>query len=207
VQGVQAAATERQVVDVSLSTMPAPSPSSPTHNSPPAACPTVALPGDGELRWYRDRLVDLRLTGAQTGNRISLVEIEMPAGAMTPLHRQPYDDETLYVLSGSLVVHLDGVEQTVGPGGIVFIPRETPHALLAAETAKLIIFGIPAGQERYFRALSVPAPTRDLPPPPTGEPHPAAAIALQQTAFLNGVELLGDPPFAGTAPDTVRNAS
>jgi quercetin dioxygenase-like cupin family protein len=161
----------------------------------PEAQPTVALPGDGELRWYRDRLVDLRLTGQQTGDRISLVEIEMPAGADTPLHRQPYDDETLYVLRGTLVVHIDGDEQTVGAGGVVFIPRDTPHALLAAEDVRLIIFGIPAGQERYFRALSVPAPTRDMPPPPTGTPHPAAAIALQQTAFLNGVELLGDPPF------------
>jgi quercetin dioxygenase-like cupin family protein len=173
-----------------------PSPSSPP---PTEAQATVALPGDGELRWYRDRLVDLRLTGAQTGERISIVEIEMPAGASTPLHRQPYDDETLYVLSGELTVHLDGEEQVVGPGGIVFIPREMPHALLASETTRLIIFGIPAGQERYFRALSVPAPTRDLPPPPTDAPHPAAAIALQQTAFLNGVELLGDAPFATAA--------
>jgi quercetin dioxygenase-like cupin family protein len=172
--------------------MPAPSTTTPA----PEARPTVALPGDGELRWYRDRLVDLRLTGAQTGDRISLVEIEMPAGSDTPLHRQPFDDETLYVLSGTLVVHLDGEEQAVGPGGIVFIPREVPHALRAEDDVKLIIFGIPAGQERYFRALSVPAPARELPPPPTAPPHPAAAIAVQQTAFLNGVELLGDPPFA-----------
>ena len=162
----------------------------------PEARPTVALPGDGELRWYRDRLVALRLTGRQTGDRVSLVEIEMPGGADTPLHRQPYDDETLYVLSGSLVVHLDGEERTVGPGGVVFIPRETPHALLAAEDVKLIIFGVPAGQERYFRALSVPAHDRQSPPRPAAAPHPAAAIALQQTAFLNGVELLGDAPFA-----------
>src|SRR3954469_19388569 len=131
-------------------------PASPTA-SPTAltslAEPTVALPGDGEVRWYRDRLVDLRLTGARTSDRISLVEVTMPAGATTPLHRQPYDDETLYVLEGTLTVHLDGTHHTVGPGAVVFIPREVPHALLADEATKLIIFGIPAGQERYFRAL------------------------------------------------------
>jgi quercetin dioxygenase-like cupin family protein len=172
--------------------MPAPSP-------PSIARPAVVSRGDGELRWYRDRLVDLRLTGAVTGDRVSLVEIEMPAGSATPLHRQPYDDETLYVLEGRLVVHVDGDDRVVEPGGIAFIPRETPHALLAAEHTRLIVFGLPAGQERYFRALSVPAPGRELPPPPTGEPHPAAAIAMQQTAFLNGVELLGDAPFATAA--------
>jgi quercetin dioxygenase-like cupin family protein len=172
--------------------MPAPS-------TPHLAQPTVVAPGEGEPRWYRDRLVDLRLTGAATGDRVSLVEIEMPAGASTPLHRQPYDDETLYVLEGSVVVHLDGEDHTVVAGGIAFIPRETPHAIHAPERAKLVVFGLPAGQERYFRALSVPAPGRELPPPPTGDPHPAAAIALQQTAFLNGVELLGDPPFEPVA--------
>jgi quercetin dioxygenase-like cupin family protein len=172
--------------------MPAPS-------TPHLAEPTVVAPGEGELRWYRDRLVDLRLTGAATGDRVSVVEIEMPAGASTPLHRQPYDDETLYVIAGSVVVHLDGTDRAVGAGGLVFIPRETPHALLTVEGCRLIVFGQPAGQERYFRALSVPAPARELPPPATGEPHPAAAIAMQQTAFLNGVELLGDAPFAATA--------
>jgi quercetin dioxygenase-like cupin family protein len=186
------AASVRQGAICTVHPMTAPSSASTTH---PAAESTVALPGDGELRWYRDRLVDLRLAGAQTGDRISLVELELPAGATTPLHRQPFDDETLYVLSGLLTVHLDGAEQTVGPGAVVFIPREVPHALLANEATKLISFGVPAGQERYFRALSIPAPSRELPPPPTAEPHPAAAIALQQTAFLNGVEILGDPPF------------
>jgi quercetin dioxygenase-like cupin family protein len=171
-----------------------------TSPTPSAAEPTVVAPGEGELRWYRDRLVDLRLTGAATGDRISLVEIEMPAGASTPLHRQPFDDETLYILDGNLTVHLDGEEQTAGAGAVVFIPRETPHALLATETTRMLVFGIPAGQERYFRALSVPAPERELPPPPTGEPHPAAAIAMEQTAFLNGVELLGEPPFAAAQP-------
>lgn len=172
--------------------MTAPSPTLPASE----ARPTVALPGDGEPRWYRDRLVDLRLTGAETGGRVSLVEIEMPAGSDTPLHRQRFDDETLYVLSGTLVVHLDGDERTVGAGGVVFIPREVPHALRAVEGVRLVIFGLPAGQERYFRALSVPAPSRELPPTTTADPHPAAAIALQQTAFLNGVELLGESPFA-----------
>jgi quercetin dioxygenase-like cupin family protein len=171
--------------------MTAPSPTS----SAPVAQPTVALPGDGEVRWYRDRLVDLRLTGAQTADRISLVEVTSPAGATTPLHRQPYDDETLYILDGTMTVHIDGEEQTVGAGAVVFIPREVPHALRADEETRFLIFGIPAGQERYFRALSVPAPARELPPPPTAEPHPAAAIAVQQTAFLNGVEILGEPPF------------
>lgn len=163
-------------------------------SSAPAA-PTVAASGDGELRWYRDCLAELRLTGEQTGDRVSVVELDLPAGATTPLHRQPYDDETIYVVSGALTVHLDGAEQHAATGALVFIPRETAHALLAVEATKVMIFGHPAGQGRYYRALSVPAPQRELPPPPTAEPHPAAAIARQQAAFLNGVEILGEPPF------------
>lgn len=168
----------------------------PHEASPQAAQPAVVAPGDGELRWYRDRLVSLRLTGDVTANRVSVVEIDFPAGATTPLHRQPFDDETIYVLEGRLVVHLDGDEHVVEPGAIAFIPRELPHAIFAPERTRALVFGVPPGQERYFRALSVPAPAAQLPPPPVDQPHPAAAIAVQQTAFLNGVELLGDPPFS-----------
>lgn len=168
----------------------------PRLSSSVTAAPTVAGPGDGELRWYGDCLAELRLTGDRTGDRVSVVELDMPAGAATALHRQPYDDETLYVVSGALCVHVDGAEQHVAAGALAFIPRETPHALLAVEATKVMIFGHPAGQERYYRALSVPAPQRELPPPPTAAPHPAAAIARKQTAFLNGVEILGEPPFS-----------
>jgi quercetin dioxygenase-like cupin family protein len=168
--------------------------------APQDAQPAVVAPGEGELRWYRDQLVNLRLTGDVTGNRVSLVEIDLPAGATTPLHRQPYDDETLYVLEGRLVLHIDGEDHVVEPGGIAYIPRELPHALHAPEPTRALVFGVPPGQERYYRALSVPAPAAELPPPPVDRPHPAAGIAMQQTAFVNGVELLGDAPFGDAQP-------
>jgi quercetin dioxygenase-like cupin family protein len=159
------------------------------------ARPAVVAPDAGEPRWYDDELVTLRLTGAMTGDRVSVVELDLPAGATTPLHRQPYDDETLYVLAGAITVHVDGRDERAEAGAIVFIPRDTPHALRAEEASRLISFGSPAGQERFFRVLSVPAPARELPPAKSGDPHPAAQVAMQQTAYLNGVELLGEAPW------------
>jgi quercetin dioxygenase-like cupin family protein len=167
----------------------------PRRSSPPPVAEPAAVGADeGERRWGGDGLVNLRLVGRRTGDRVSLIELHMPAGATTPLHRQPYDDETLYVLEGRLTIHLDGVQHTVERGGAVFIPRETPHALRADKDARLLLYGLPAGQERYFRAVSVPA-TELEPPPQVVAPHPLAAIAMQQRALLNGVELMGDAPF------------
>ena len=69
-----------------------------------------------------------------------------------PLHRQPYDDETL---------RPDGASSSTSTARTA---RSRPAAsrspardaarVLATEHARLIVFGLPAGQERYFRALS-----------------------------------------------------
>lgn len=160
----------------------------------PVAAPAVVAPGDGERRWDGDRLVDLRLLGRHTGDRVSLIELHLPAGAATLLHRHLYDDETIYLLEGRLIVHADGVDEVAEAGAIVFVPRECPHALRAEAACRMLVFGEPDGQERYLRAVSVPA-SAPIPPPADPAPHPLAAIARQQTAALNGVEVLGDAPF------------
>ncbi len=42
----------------------------------------------------------------------------MDHGKVTPLHIHPDSDETMVVLEGEILLHLDGAEHTVGAGGI-----------------------------------------------------------------------------------------
>ena len=117
-------------------------------SSAPAA-PTVAASGDGELRWYRDCLAELRLTGEQTGDRVSVVELDLPAGATTPLHRQPYDDETIYVVSGALTVHLDGAEQHAATGALVSHTRYSSSPATSLSYNAITRRGSFSGSHRY----------------------------------------------------------
>ena len=52
------------------------------------------------------------------------------AGKMTPLHTHPDSDETMYVLEGEILMHMDGTEHRVAAGGLAVAPRGVPHAFL-----------------------------------------------------------------------------
>lgn len=47
-----------------------------------------------------------------------------------PPHIHKYEDETIYVVSGEFVVHLEGEDFTVKTGDTVFIPRGTLHTII-----------------------------------------------------------------------------
>ena len=49
---------------------------------------------------------------AETGGAFFLSETEMEQGKVTPLHTHPAD-ESLYVLEGELLIHIDGEEFTL----------------------------------------------------------------------------------------------
>ena len=57
-----------------------------------------------------------------------LFEDRLDHGKVTPLHLHPDSDETMIVLEGEILMHLDGAEHTVSAGGIASAPRGVPHA-------------------------------------------------------------------------------
>src|SRR4051812_47138973 len=95
-----------------------------------SAVATVTPQEAGESLWFGGGLVILKVTSAQSGGALSLMEHTASRGKTTPLHLHPDHDETVYVIEGELLFHIDGVEQTAGPGAVVCIPRGTPHAML-----------------------------------------------------------------------------
>jgi quercetin dioxygenase-like cupin family protein len=90
----------------------------------------VRLPEQVEQRWFYGGGVQRWLATAEdTGGAYLLFSDVMEQGKRTPLHTHPAE-ESLYVVDGSLLVHLDGDEHRVDAGGLVIAPREVPHAFL-----------------------------------------------------------------------------
>ena len=118
----------------------------------------------------------------------------MAAGKMTPFHTHPEADEAVYVLEGEIVVHVDGEEHTVGPGGFAVAMRGVPHAFMATSEVRMLCWQTPGNGQAFFRHASEPA-THDT----IDGPVDFARVQGSAKAY-GGVEILGPPPFAVAAP-------
>ena len=76
--------------------------------------PIVRVEGEGEKLWFYGGGVHTWLaTNAETGGAFLLFDDVMTRGKTTPLHSHPEVDETLYMLDGEILVHIDGREQSL----------------------------------------------------------------------------------------------
>lgn len=159
------------------------------------AIPMVLEQHAGEFIWFGAGLFTFKVTGEQSGGVFILSEDIMSRGKTTPLHVHPVHDETIYLLEGELLVHVDGVEYTSRPGSVAAIPRGTPHAfLVTSESARLIAFITPGdwNAEAFFREGGEAAPSRTPPPPGTPLNIERLLEAGKRTGFM---DVLGPPPF------------
>src|SRR5258708_5127675 len=75
---------------------------------------------------------------------------------LPPLHRHSREDESFYILEGTYLFEVDGVQFTAGEGYYVFAPCGTIHAFqnAGATSGRLLIVVQPAGLEKFLAELS-----------------------------------------------------
>ena len=154
--------------------------------------PIVRAADEGERLWfYGGGLHIWKATAAETAGAFLLFEDFMSRGKTTPLHTHAEVDETLYVLEGEILVHVDGEEKQVGSGGVAVFLRGVPHAfLVTSETARILCLETPGSSEAFYRGASEPA-TPDL-----ESTAPVDFARVRASAERNGgIEILGPPPF------------
>ena len=137
---------------------------------------------EGERRWFLGGGLHIwKATAAETNGAFILFEDRMDFGKVTPLHIHPDSDETMIVLEGEIVMHLDGTDHVVGEGGVASAPRNVPHAfkVSGADGARLL-------------CLHTPGCCTSL------HDGPVDMRRVQESAAKNGgIEILGPPPFTG----------
>ncbi len=144
---------------------------------------------EGERRWFAGGGLHLwKLTAEETGGDFFVFEDLLVQGKTTPLHRHPHIAETIYMLEGSLLVHVDGAELEVAPGGIALFPRGVAHALLVTSpVARLLCMQTPGSGQSFYLTASDPT---------TADSGPVDFQRLRQAAEGHqGIEILGPPPF------------
>ena len=98
----------------------------------------------------------LLLSTEATGGAISVIMAWHKPGEGPPDHVHSSQEEMFFIVEGTYELTLDGQTSTVGPGTIVFIPRNVVHRFknIGDATACMLDWSLPGGQDRYFKAVS-----------------------------------------------------
>jgi mannose-6-phosphate isomerase-like protein (cupin superfamily) len=79
---------------------------------------TVISPGQHDVASRAGRGLDILLSSEDTAGTAAVIDCHVPAAtAGPPLHRHPASDETFVVISGTLLMHVDGQVTELTEGG------------------------------------------------------------------------------------------
>jgi quercetin dioxygenase-like cupin family protein len=153
--------------------------------------PIALAPDQGEALWFMGSLLTIKASGANTGGGVTVIENLAPQGGGSPLHVHHREDEWFYVIEGTMTFWVGGEIIEASAGSFVYGPRDIPHTFVVTSAeARFLLVAEPGGFDAFARALSEPAQTLTIPPPPSEEPDMAALSAV---AAEYGMELLGPP--------------
>ena len=147
--------------------------------------------GSGPLYWGPGDQIRFILTGADTGGAFFLAEVLVPPGGGPPPHIHEREDETFYLLQGTLTVWVGDQTVHASQGDCAHLPRGIVHSFrnTGKESARMLVTATPAGIESFFAEAFNPAVEGMEPPPPTPELMArlmAASAAHGQTILRPG---------------------
>lgn len=166
---------------------------SPSANPPasPTLSPKLVPPGEGSILHGPGDISYIKLAAADTSNRLSFTEYHVEPGAGPPLHVHTLEDETFYILEGTILFHVGGQRIEAAPGTTLFGPRGVPHCFKnnTSRVAKMILVVTPPRNFEDFYA-AIGAPVNGKPPEPT-----QVIERIGQLAPKHGLTILGSNPL------------
>lgn len=150
----------------------------------------------GPVFWGPGDRYTFLATGAQTGGAYFIMEGLVPPGGGPPPHIHHREDESLYIIEGTLSVFDGPTAAHVAAGGFVHIPRGRAHHFHndGTGTVRMLLTFTPAGMDEYFMECLEEAEDRHGPVPPV---TPELIARMVAAAPAHGVEFVagsGDEP-------------
>jgi quercetin dioxygenase-like cupin family protein len=129
--------------------------------------------------WVLGQLVTLKLTAADTQGSFSLCEVVCPPGAGVPQHLHHREDETFYVLEGTMEFQLGDQRMIVEKGGFVHVPKGTFHGFTTVGSApsRMLDCHSPGGFEAFFEDAGTVCTDVSI-GPPKAPPDMAKIMAM-----------------------------
>jgi mannose-6-phosphate isomerase-like protein (cupin superfamily) len=153
----------------------------------------IHLPeGEGHSLWLAGELYTAKAGSEETGGAFALAEATTSPGGGPPPHIHHREDEAFYVLEGELEFMVEGETIKAGAGSFLYVPRGTLHTYRNVGTGPARYLGMvtPAGLEKFFEEVSVPATSDRTSPPPFEQEDLDRLLAVAPTY---GLEILPPP--------------
>jgi len=142
------------------------------------------------LRLFDRSWIDFKITTADTAGGFFMIEQRELRRFGPPRHIHPEQDEWFYALEGTYRVEVGDEKLLIGPGDLLFAPRNVPHVWthVEEEPGRMLVAFQPAGKmEGFFREF-----TRTAAMPSHDE--------LRTLFHDHGMEILGPPLPLGELP-------
>lgn len=135
----------------------------------------------GDAYWVFGELYTFKVTAAETGGELAVIETVTSPQNGPPLHTHSREDESFYILEGRFLFTIGDQIQEVGPGGFLFAPRGIQHGYrnISALPARKIVVVTPGGFESFLREIGERA-TQTIAPPPHRSGTIEKAMELSQ---------------------------
>lgn len=93
------------------------------------------------------------LTGEESGGSLAIIHAVMPPGAGSAPHVHALEDETAYVLKGTLRVETRGEVFDLQAGAAMLLPKSIPHRLsnVTGDETQMLLICTPAGFEQLVQ--------------------------------------------------------
>src|SRR6201994_4391453 len=105
-----------------------------------------------QLEWLDGGTLAILLDGKATDGKLMIGRFDVSEGEAAPYHKHTREDEVFMLIKGTALLWLDDQEMELSEGGIVFLPKDIPHAYrITSKKADLLMINTPAGIEGMFR--------------------------------------------------------
>jgi quercetin dioxygenase-like cupin family protein len=123
--------------------------------------------GTGKAYWGPGNHMRFLVTGKETGDDFFMSEISVAPGGGPPPHIHHREDESFYLIEGTLTIHVGEDTITASCGDFVYLPRGIVHSFKnpGEVIARALVLVTPANLENFFAEVFDPAVDSFATPP------------------------------------------